>query len=183
MTMENTDKTDPVALLRKIEESCRNCSHGLPHKQELGSEWSGIAFRIGKTGLVSPLGEVVEILEYPELTPVPMTQTWVRGIANIRGSLLPVIDLTAYLNDLPTKLTARTRVLVVDHNDMYTGLVVDEVLGIKHFMNNEYVSGEAAIEEFLQPYTHDGFLRGETYWGLFSLHTLAETAQFLQAAV
>ena len=181
--MEDTDKTDPVALLRKIEESCRTCSHGLPHKQEQSSEWSGIAFRIGKTGLVTPLGEVVEILEYPELTPVPMTREWVRGIANIRGSLLPVIDLTAYLNRTPTKLTARTRVLVIDHNEIYTGLVVDEVLGMKHFMNNEYVSSEAVLEDFLQPYTRDGFLRGENYWALFSLHILAEAPQFLQAAV
>ena len=172
-----------MALLRKIEESCRNCSHGFPHKQELSSEWSGIGFRIGNTSLVTPLGEVVEILEFPELTSVPMTRPWVKGIANIRGSLLPVIDLTDYLNRTPTKLTARTRVLVVDHNEVYTGLVVDEVLGMKHFMNNEYVSGEAVIEEYLQPYTQDGFLRGENYWGLFSLHILAETPQFLQAAV
>jgi len=174
--------TDPLGLLREIEERCRSCSSGLPHKQEAASEWSGIAFRIGKTNLVTPMGEVIEILEFPELTAVPLTQPWVRGMANIRGSLLPVIDLTGYLNGSMTKLTPRTRVLIVDHNGVYTGLVVDEVLGMKHFMNDEYVVGES-VEGFLKPYTQSGFQSGNKYWGLFSLHALAELPQFLQAAV
>lgn len=180
--MENIANTDPVVLLKELEVRCRSCSSGLPHKQEAASEWSGIAFRIGRAGLVAPMGEVIEILEFPELTSVPMTQPWVRGMANIRGSLLPVIDLTGYLNGSMTKVTGKTRVLVVDHNDVYTGLVVDEVLGMKHFMNDEYVVGEK-IEGFLKPYTQSGFQRGEQYWGLFSLHALAELPQFLQAAV
>ena len=181
--MGNIAKTDTVALLREIEERCRSCSHGLLPKQEVGSEWSGIAFRIANTSLVTPMGEVVEILEFPELTRVPMTRPWLQGIANVRGSLLPVVDLIAYLNGLPTRLTSRTRVLVVDYNGIFTGLVVDEVLGMKHFMNNEYVSGEAVVEESMQPYTLNGFLRGGQYWGLFSLHALAGSPQFLQAAV
>ena len=181
--MENIDQTDAVALLRAIEDRCRGCSGGLPHQQETGSEWSGIAFRVANTNLVVSLGEVVEILEFPELTFVPMTRPWVRGMANIRGSLLPVIDLNGYLNGSATKITTRTRVLVINHNDVFTGLVVDEVPGIKHFMNDEFVSSEAIVEEFLKPYTQNGFQSGEQYWGLFSLHALAEMPQFLQVAI
>ena len=181
--MENIDKTDVVALLRDIEDRCQGCSNGLPREQETNSEWSGIAFRLAGSSLVVPLGEVVEILEFPPLTPVPMTSPWVRGMANIRGSLLPVIDLGGYLNDSMTKITARTRILVVDHDDIYTGLVVDEVLGMKHFMNDEYVASEVVVEEFLRPYMQNGFQSGERYWGLFSLYALAEMPQFLQVAV
>jgi twitching motility protein PilI len=181
--MENTGKTDPVALLRDIEERCRICAGGLPHKQETGAEWSGIAFRVGSHRLVSPLGEVIEILDFPALTAVPMTRPWVRGIANIRGGLLPVIDLGGYLNGRRTKVTDKTRVLVVDCDDTLTGLVVDEVPGMKHFMNEEYDDGQDVAEEFLRPYLRGGFQKGEQFWGLFSLHALAESPQFLQAAV
>ena len=181
--MESIDKTDAVALLKEIEDCCRGCSNGLPRKQEASSEWSGIAFQVSNTSLVFPLGEVVEILEFPRLTHVPMARPWVRGIANIRGSLLPVIDLTGYLNGSTTKITARTRVLVVDHNDVFTGLVVDEVLGMQHFMNDEFVSSDVTVEEFLRPYTQNGFQSGGQYWGLFSLHALAEVPQFLQVAI
>jgi twitching motility protein PilI len=103
-------------------------------------------------------------------------------MANIRGNLLPVIDLSGYLNGNMTRVTAKTRVLVVEHNDVYTGLVVDEVLGMKHFMNDEFVAVEVA-EEFIKPYTHNGFQKGGQYWGLFSMHTLVESPLFLQAAV
>ena len=181
--MKNIDQTDAVALLKAIEDRCCGSSNGLPRKQETSGEWSGIAFRVANTRLVVALGEVLEILEFPELTPVPMTRPWVRGMANIRGSLLPVIDLNGYLNGSVTKITNRTRVLVIDHNDVFTGLVVDEVLGIKHFMNDEFVSNEAIVEEFLRPYTQNGFQSGEQYWGLFSLHALAEMPQFLQVAI
>ena len=183
MIMENVEPVDPVALLKEMEERCRSCSNGLQHKQEPGSEWSGIAFRMEDTCLVTPLGEVVEILEFPQLTPVPMVRSWVRGVANVRGSLLPVIDLSGYLKASPTKLTSRTRVLVVDHNEVYSGLVVDEVYGMKHFMNSEYGSGESSAEAFLEPYIKNGFHRGEHYWCLFSLHALVQSPRFLQAAV
>jgi twitching motility protein PilI len=181
--MGTIDKTDVVALLRDIEDRCQGCSNGLPRKQETSSEWTGIAFRLAGTRLVVPLDEVIEILEFPPLTPVPMTAPWVRGMANIRGSLLPVIDLGGYLNGVMTKVTTRTRILVVNYNDVYTGLVVDEVLGMKHFMNDEYVASEGVVEEFLKPYMQNGFQSGEQYWGLFSLHALAGMPQFLQVAV
>lgn len=180
--MENTENLDPVGLLKEIEERCRGCSNDLPRKQEVSSEWSGIAFRIQDTSLVTPLGEVIEILEFPELTLVPITRPWVLGMANIRGSLLPVIDLSCYLNGNMTRVTGKTRVLVVEHGDVYTGLVVNEVLGMKHFMNDEFVAVEV-VEESIKPYIHNGFQRGEKYWGLFSMHTLVESPLFLQAAV
>ena len=181
--MENIDQTDAVALLKAIEDRCCGCASDLPHKQEISSEWSGIAFQVASTSLVVPLGEVLEILEFPELTLLPMTQPWVLGMANIRGSLLPVIDLNGYLDGSETKITTRTRVLVIDHNDVFTAVVVDEVLGIKHFMNDEFVSSEAIVEDALRPYTQNGFQSGDQYWGLFSLHALAEIPQFLQVAI
>ena len=174
---------DPLAILKHIEDACRSCAVGLPHKLETASEWSGITFRIGSRNLVTPLGEVVEILEYPQLSFVPGTRSWVRGMANIRGNLMPVIDLAGYLHGTLAQLTERTRVLAVEYNGVYTGLVVDEVLGMRHFLNQEFTDEDVAIEDYLQPYTRHGFRRGDDYWAVFSMYALADTPQFLQAAV
>jgi twitching motility protein PilI len=174
---------DPFLLLKGIEDACRRCSAGLPQKMENAGEWSGIAFRIGRNNLVTPLEEVAEILEYPELSGVPGTRPWVRGIANIRGNLLTVIDLNGYLDGCMTVLTNRTRLLVVDHNGVSSGLVVDEVSGLKHFMHAEFCEDDVCTAAYLKPYTRYGFRRGESCWGLFSLYTLADTPQFLQVAV
>ena len=129
--MSGQNDIDPVAILKGIEDCCRGCEPGLPRKSEVSNEWSGIAFRLGRNKLIAPMDDVVEILDLPELSVVPLAQPWVRGIANVRGSLLPVIDLNGYLgNELP-RVTNKTRVLVVEFDGVCSGLVVDEVLGLK----------------------------------------------------
>jgi len=174
---------DPVSLLREIEQLCLASTTGMERQVETTIEWSGIAFRVGNNLLVSRLGEVVEILEFPELSSIPLTQPWVRGIANVRGNLLPVIDLNGYLNGRVTDVTSRTRVLVIDHEGLYSGLVVDEVLGLKHFTDEEFCVDDAGIDAYLQPYVRNGYRRGDQIWAIFSLLALAEAPQFLQTAV
>lgn len=181
--MGNTNVINPVAFLKDIEESCRGYAVGLPHKTEVSNEWSGIAFRLGGNSLLAPMEQVVEILDFPVLSAVPLTQPWVRGIANIRGNLLPVIDLNSYLGNELTRVTVKTRVLVIDYEGLYSGLVVDEVMGLKHFLEEEYTDSEADVDAVLQPYIDYGYRRNEQIWGVFSLFTLADSQQFLQAAV
>lgn len=181
--MDDTCVADPVAILREIEESCRTCSVELPDQVQTENEWSGIAFRIGANNLVTPLGDVVEILDVPELSVVPLTQPWVRGLANLRGRLLPVIDLNGYLNGSLTRLTGKSRVLVIDYNGVYSGLVVDEVLGLRHFREDERATDDSYVDAYLQPYCSQGYRRGEQTWVIFSMYALADNPQFLQAAV
>ena len=180
---ENLNTVDPVALLREFEDLCRASATGMERQVETTIEWSGIAYRLGNNLLVSRLGEVVEILEFPELSTIPLTQPWVRGIANVRGNLLPVIDLNGYLHGRVTEVTSRTRVLVIDFEGLYSGLVVDEVLGLKHFTDDEFCEEDAGTDACLQPYIQNGYRRGDQIWAIFSLFALAEAPQFLQTAV
>lgn len=181
--MGNINVLDPVAILRDIEESCRDCAAGLPRKTEVSKEWSGIAFRLDGNSLLVPMDQVVEILDFPVLSAVPLTQPWVRGMANIRGKLLPVIDLNGYLGNELVHVTDKTRVLVIDYEGLYSGLVVDEVMGLKHFLDEEYTEEGIEVGALLQPYTGYGYRQNEQVWGVFSLFALADSRQFLQAAV
>ena len=134
-----TDKhhINPLAVLKDIEEACRSCAVGLPRKAEASNEWSGIAFRLGGHSLLAPMDQVVEILDVPTLSNVPLTQSWVRGMANVRGKLLPVIDLNGYLGNEMARLTGKSRILVINYEGIYSGLIVDEVMGLKHFLDEE----------------------------------------------
>jgi twitching motility protein PilI len=181
--MGNINVLDPVAILRDIEDSCRDCAAGLPRKTEVSKEWSGIAFRLDGNSLLVPMDQVVEILDFPVLSAVPLTQPWVRGMANIRGKLLPVIDLNGYLGNELVHVTDKTRVLVIDYEGLYSGLVVDEVMGLKHFLDEDYTEEGIEVGALLQPYTGYGYRRNEQVWGVFSLFALADSRQFLQAAV
>jgi twitching motility protein PilI len=181
--MSEQKQVNPVDLLKEIEEYCRGCESDLPRKTEESSEWTGIAFRLGRNKLIAPLDDVVEILDYPQLSVVPLTQPWVRGIANVRGNLLPIIDLNGYLGNGLPRVTHKTRVLVINFNDIYSGLVVDEVLGLKHFIENELTDEEAVLDDELRPYMRNWFRKGDKVWGVFSLASLVESPLFLQVAV
>ncbi len=173
---------DPAAILKDIDERCRLSAAGLPQKLESSDALSSVGFRLGGSRLVAELGEVAEILTYPEMTVVPNTRPWVSGIANIRGKLLPVIDLNSYLTGTGTEVTYRTRVLVVDYQDIYSGLVVDEVFGLKHFPEEARVDTTCS-DEAIRAYVGHSYRSGEHDWGLISLYSLVETPQFLQTAV
>ena len=170
------------ALLKSIEQHVREHAAPLPIEVEVREDWVGIGFRVGEHRLLAPLGEVVEILTRPPVSSVPGTRNWVRGIANVRGNLLPVMDLRGYLEGRATVPGRRTRVLVIDHQGVYSGLIVDEVLGLRHFLPEERVS-QVALPESYQPYLDGGFASGGETWGVFSLRRLAETPRFMHAAV
>lgn len=181
--MEEMALTDPVTLLREIEESCRVCNSADPQRTvEIFSEWSGIAFRAGNNSLLASLDEVVEILEMPRLTCVPHAQPWVRGIANIRGNLLPVVDFSGFFSGKETRASEKARVIVIDYNGIYSGLMVDEVYGLKHFMENEHTDSLPEVESCFLPYVKNSYLRHGKVWYEFSLLALAETPRFLLAA-
>jgi twitching motility protein PilI len=54
-------------------------------------------FRVGDIGLLVPAGMLSELVEETEVFPVPMAPIWLRGLINLRGSLVPVFDLKAVL--------------------------------------------------------------------------------------
>ena len=126
-----------AGAISTLEQLCLEHAHGLPQQEQTDEEWVGIGFRLGRLNLVAPLGEVAEILTPLSLSKVPRTKPWVCGIANVRGNLMPIMDLQAYLHDQPASLNRRSRILVVNHNGVYSGLVVDAVLGLRHFSDEQ----------------------------------------------
>lgn len=181
--MTDAHKSGPLQVLLELETQCRAHARELPRQIEVREDWLGIGFRLGTLRLVAPLDHVVEILTYPGMSKVPGSKDWVRGIANVRGNLLPIMDLQGYLHGEGVVPGRRSRVLVVNHKGVFSGLVVDEVLGLKHFAPEQRTRELPALDAALLQYVHDGFLVGDEFWGVFSMRELAETPQFLQAAI
>ena len=83
---------------------CRNTALELPSRQEMVQYWSGIGFMLDGRRYVAPLEQVSEILTVPSYTRVPGVESWMKGVANVRGRLMAVMDLTAeyYLQTIET---------------------------------------------------------------------------------
>ena len=181
--MSDLASQSPLERLAWLQSLCLEHAHGLPQQEQNDEEWIGIGFRLGDLNLVAPLGEVSEILTPPSLSQVPRTKAWVCGIANVRGNLMPIMDLNGFLHDRPAALNRRSRILVVNHKGVYSGLVVDAVLGLRHFRDEQRCDEPPGTDEHIREYMEHGFRVGNEHWGVFSMHKLAETPQFLKAAV
>ena len=170
----------PYELLREIEQRSQTKALGIPQQIEVRRTWSGIGFRVGDTNLVAPMGEVGEILEYPVLTQVPSAMAWVKGIANIRGSLLPIMDLNGFISGDLTQLQRRSRVLVIRRGELNCGLLVDEVMGLRHFFEEEKLGSATDVTGKLQNFLEGAYRQGEQTWGIFSSRKLADNPRFME---
>jgi twitching motility protein PilI len=175
-------QTDPFSLLRDIAERSRKHAFGLPQQEAARDLWHGVAFVLGGVHLVMSLEHVREILKYPALSPVPGAKPWVKGIANIRGTLLPIMDLNGFLSGERAALDRRTRVLVVESAGVTCGLIVDEVLGMRHFLADSYNSGGPDASPALDTYVSGSYGQGGYLWGVFDPERLMETPEFIQVA-
>ena len=172
----------PFALLREMEQRSR-AAHAGQGAGALPAEWVGVGFRIGEEQFVASREQVREVLMLPDtLTRVPGANRWLLGIANLRGHLLPLIDVKLLLGSGRTSLRRTTRVISINHREVPAGLVVDEVLGFRRFMDNEYGKDAAKTIVRCDSFLDGTYRRGDEVWPVFNLFDLVESKMFLQAA-
>lgn len=173
----------PYELLRELDQRARAAAQGQPDSTASGAEWVGIAFRLGGEAFLLAREETREVMGYPAaVTRVPGAKIWIRGLSNVRGQLLPVIDVRAFLGSGGTSVTRATRVLVANHREIPAGLVVDEVMGFRRFYDSEFSSDLPPTLLRCERYLAGAFKRGAEVWPVFSVRGLLESQQFLQAA-
>ncbi len=105
----------------------------------MAKELQIVGFRIGHETFGLPIALVQEIVRPPEITKVPHAPDYVEGVMNLRGRIVPVIDLRRRFGQNSSEDNKKNRVLVVEIEARAVGLIVDsasEVLKI----------GEAQIE-------------------------------------
>ncbi|WAJ37350.1 chemotaxis protein CheW [Pseudomonas sp. GOM7] len=176
-----SDVLTPFQILLDIDQRCRALAAGLPSQQAAVQTWSGIGFRMGERYFVAPMGEVGEVLHEPRYTQLPGVKSWVKGVANVRGRLLPVMDLCGFFGNELSPLRKLRRVLVVDHQDIFAGLTVDEVFGMQHFPVDSFSEQLPPLEASMQPFIH-GLFQREQPWLVFSPQALIRDQAFLDVA-
>jgi purine-binding chemotaxis protein CheW len=111
-----------------------------------------LTFALGKEEYGLEILKVREIIGYMDITAVPRTPDYVKGVINLRGQVIPVVDLRAKFSMDPTARTEQTCIIVVEiHQDgrrLSTGIVVDrvsEVLSISSDKIEEAPSFDASV--------------------------------------
>ena len=89
-----------------------------------------IAFRIGQQEFCVDIMSVREIRGWVPATPLPRSPPFVRGVINLRGAVLPILDLAARLGLPPPEPTARHVIIVAQVGAQVIGVLVDAVSDI-----------------------------------------------------
>lgn len=173
----------PFEVLREMERRSRVALTGSPDDELSGEEWVGVGLRLGSERYVVAREEIREVLMLPSVvTRVPGAKAWLRGLANVRGHLLPIADLRSIL-DAGTVATGRNaRVLVVHDAEFPVGLLVDEVYGFRRFLHREHVSEFPQPQLRCEPFLQGAYRRGLEVWPVFVLRKLLDSRDFQHAA-
>lgn len=146
------------------------------------TQWIGVAFEVSGQQFVAPIGEVSEVLLMPELTPIPLTKPWLLGVANVRGRLLPLVDLAEFLNIDGHERLKNKKVMVVDQESVFSGILVDQVLGVTQFSGADYQAVSLPEDSPFAPYNHGRFVKDGKYWHVIMPSLLFADNEYLNAA-
>ena len=182
-TQKDFTNLEAFEFLQLVETRSFENASSSSREDDLSRFWTGVGFRIGGNDYLVNLKEVAEILSIPQHTKVPGAKSWVKGLANIRGTLLPIMDLHSFLGRKASTNLRRQRILVVNYSGVHCGIIVDEILGMNHFEDENWVEEVAISDEAMKPYLKGGFYSDEKLWNVFSLFALADTPSFRQVAL
>ena len=105
------------------------------HKPQAGAAADGLSqyltFVLGSEVFAVAILGIKEIIEYPEITSVPMMPDYFRGVINLRGAVVPVVDLQVRFGRAVSAVSKRTGIVIIEAlaggERQVVGLVVDAV--------------------------------------------------------
>lgn len=137
--------------------------------------WLGV--ESGGNRWLLDLADIGETLTPPEHYPVPLTQPWLKGVANIRGNLHTLVDLGAFAQCAPALPSEHSRVvLLADRYRMYCGLLVDRILGLFRSAQFKKQDQPGVTPAWLHPMIQDA---DASVWARPDIPKLIQLPQFL----
>ena len=128
-----------------------------------GDIYQLVTFSIGSEEFGVDILKVMEIIRTMEITKVPKSPDFVEGVINLRGTVIPIIDLRRRFGLEPKKGDTDTRIIVIEINSMTVGFVVDSVSEVLRIpastvepapavvsgLDSDYISGVGKLQDRL----------------------------------
>lgn len=167
----------PFELLMELERRAVERQTG---RLDAPSEWVGVGLRLGEGRYVVPRSEIREVLQNPPLTRVPGANPWLLGLANVRGQLIPIVDLKVLCGAPASNPDRLTRVILVNNEEVPMGVLVDEVFGFRRFMADDR-NDDGGDDEELGGFIDGVFRREGHIWPVLSFFKVIESDRLLSA--
>lgn len=111
-----------------------------------------VVFKLGREEYAVSILQVQEIKRMTDITRVPYTPSYIRGVMNLRGSVLPVLDLKRRLSLQPGEVTDDTRIVIVKVEEITVGLIVDAVSEVLAISHKNVESSQSVVSDVAENY-------------------------------
>jgi len=142
--LTDTDKEKMTEALGKSEEEAKASSVANVQNTD---ELQLVCFKVDNEEYAINIMKVQEIIRINEITTVPKTKEYMKGIINLRGTVVPVVDMRCRFNlDQPASLE-QARIVVANIQGKTTGLIVDSVTEVLRLPKNQIEATPASVSD------------------------------------
>jgi purine-binding chemotaxis protein CheW len=113
-----------------------------------------VVFRLGMEEYGVPITQVKEIIHFSKPTRIPRAPNFIEGVINLRGKIIPVLDLNKRFGLETTDYGDQARIVVVEINEHTVGVIVDEVSEVLRLSTNNIEPPPAIIAGITANYLH-----------------------------
>jgi purine-binding chemotaxis protein CheW len=106
-----------------------------------------VVFKVGRGEYALPAGDVLQMESYDGATPVPGSRPWVSGIIQVRGRIVPVLDMRARFGLPPQDRTVDNRVVVANHGERAVALLVDAAREVVKIEDGQFKPPPALVSQ------------------------------------
>lgn len=140
--------------------------------------WRALAIEVRDVPVLLPIGDVLELAVCENITPVPLTRPWVRGLTNVRGQLYTVVDLSVFLGGAETRLSRDARIVMLGDAGLGTCLLVNNVMGLKVFREGDERDAPTTLPGDIRGYFKAGVEDDERAWAVLDVAALRGDERF-----
>lgn len=149
-------------------------------RRSVDDSWQAVAFSANNQQLLVNMQQVSEVVEVSSVTLIPGVQPWVAGISNVRGVVLPLIDLGLYLEGKASQTGNRCHVIAIEQGEVRFGLIVDQVIGMRQVDSEKTV--ETGSANGATSYLAGTLEIAGDHWQIFDTDRLLVSQKFHQIA-
>ena len=144
---------------------------------------SYLSFKLGEETFAAHVEKVLNILEMTKITEVPKAPDYMKGVINLRGMVLPVVDTRLKFGLTPTEYTANTCILVLDiemdGDRVYVGALVDSVQAVLEFEAEEILAPPSIGSKFRSEFISGMFKQDEKFIMILNMDRVFSTDEII----
>lgn len=131
-----------------------------------------VSFEVADELFAVPITKVQEIIRLSSIVAVPQSPEFVEGIINLRGKVIPVVDLKTKFDIKKTEVSSHTRIIVAEINAIIVGLIVDAVGEVFKVHEDEYEAAPSIVSSKKQQFIAEIVKRNDQMFLVLDLDRL-----------